>query len=319
MRKKIAIFILSFMVIYIVNFFIPRLMPGDPFSHSESTSGNEMGELSSEDIERMKAYYGLDKPLGEQFINTVRGNLRGDFGNSILYKKPVSDVIGQRLSWTLYIMFSTLIMSTVIGVGVAILGLYRPRLNQVLYKIMSFVGELPGFIIGVLLLFLVAANVDWIPLSGNLTPFKKYDGYMDYMADVLVHSLMPILTLVIIHVPGFYFTATSSFKTILGKEYILNAKAKGLSERRIKYKYILLNAALPIVAKFFLSVGNAIGATMVVENVFAYPGLGKVLRDAVIFRDFILIQGVFLLSTSIVLLSSFISDVINQIIIKGLE
>ena len=139
------------------------------------------------------------------------------------------------------------------------------------------------------------------------------------MADVLVHSLMPILTLIIIHVPGFYFTATSSFKTILGKEYILNARAKGLSERRIRYKYILLNAVLPIVAQFFLSVGNAIGATMVVENVFAYPGLGKVLRDAVIFRDFILIQGVFLLSTSIVLLSSFISDVINQIIIRGLE
>lgn len=316
MKKRIGILILSFIIIYIANFYIPRSMPGDPFSHSESISGNEMGGLSIEDIERMKAYYGLDKPINQQFADTVKANIRFDFGNSILYKKPVVEIISKGLPWTFYIMFFTLMISLLIGVFTAILGIYNPKLNRAIHRIMTSACEVPPFIVGILLLFLIAAKVKWIPLSGNLTPFKKYTDKMDYIKDVLVHGLMPISTLVIINTPRFYFTAVSSFKTILNKQYIENAHSKGLSKRRILIKYILLNAVLPIISKFFLSVGNAIGATMVVENVFAYPGLGKVLRDAVVFRDFILIQGIFLVSTTTVLISSFISDCITEFIAK---
>jgi peptide/nickel transport system permease protein len=264
----------------------------------------------------MKAYYGLDKPINQQFADTVKANIRFDFGNSILYKKPVVEIISKGLPWTFYIMFFTLMISLLIGVFTAILGIYNPKLNRVIHRIMTSVCEVPPFIVGILLLFLIAAKVKWIPLSGNLTPFKKYTDKMDYIKDVLVHGLMPISTLVIINTPRFYFTAVSSFKTILNKQYIENAHSKGLSKRRILIKYILLNAVLPIISKFFLSVGNAIGATMVVENVFAYPGLGKVLRDAVVFRDFILIQGIFLVSTTTVLISSFISDCITEFIAK---
>lgn len=316
MKKRIGILILSFIVIYVANFYIPRAMPGDPFSHSESTSGNEMEGLSIEDIQRMKEYYGLDKPINEQFINTIKANVKGEFGNSILYKKPVIEVISNRFPWTLFIMTSTLIISLLIGIFTAIIGIYNPRLNRLIHRVMTSVCEVPSFIVGIILLFLVAAKVDWIPLSGNLTPFKKYTGNLDYIKDVLIHSLMPISTLVIINTPRFYFTAVSSFKTILNKQYMENVNSKGLSKSRILIKYILLNAVLPIIAKFFLSVGNAIGATMVVENVFAYPGLGRILRDAVIFRDFILIQGIFLVSTITVLISSFISDCITDFIAK---
>lgn len=316
MRKKFAIFILSFIIVYIINFYIPRLMPGDPFSHSGSTSGNEMAGLTLEDINRMKEYYGLDKPIHEQFVNTIKSNLKGDFGNSILYKKPVIDVILSRLPWTLYIMFMTLGISLIIGIGLGVIGIYNQKIHLIVHRIMSLIHELPSFIIGVLLLFLVANNIDWIPLSGNLTPYKNYSGNIEYILDVLSHSFIPIITLVVGNTPIFYFTSVASFRTILEKKFIMQAHAKGLTSRRIKYKYILLNGILPIIARFFLSVGNVIGATMIVENVFSYPGLGKVLRDAVMFRDFILIQGVFLFSTSIVLLSSMLSDIINEFIIK---
>lgn len=311
MGRKIAVLILSFIVIYTFNFFIPRLMPGDPFSHSSSVAGEEMAGLSEKELARLKAYYGLDKPIFTQFITTVKNNLKGDFGQSILYKKSVSEVILSRLPWTLYIMLTTLVTSLFLGIALALICIKKSRLDGYIYRAMSLVCEMPSFLIGVLFLFLIAAKVPWIPLAGNLTPFRRYTSTLEFAGDVLLHSFLPILALVVVTTPVFYFTSRSSFKTIMNKEYILNANAKGLSEKTIKYKYILLNAILPIVARFFLNVGNCIGATLLIENVFAYPGLGKILRDAVMYRDFILIQGIFLLSTTLVLVASFISDTIN--------
>ncbi|NLZ92443.1 MAG: ABC transporter permease [Firmicutes bacterium] len=311
MLSRFIIFLCSFLVIYLFNFFVPRLMPGDPFAHNTAQSGQDMHGLSAEELLRLKAYYGLDKPVREQFINTVKGNLKLDFGQSILYKKSVIEVIMSRLPWTVYIMLSTLLISLFMGLFLALLGIGKPKLDSYILKIMSLLAEIPAFLIGVLLLFLFAAKVSWLPLAGNLTPFYRHTGVLEYLFDVFRHSLLPITALVLNMMPNFYFTARTSLQTILRKEYVFNAHAKGLAEKIIHYKYILLNALFPILARFFLSVGTCIGGTMLIENVFAYPGLGKVLRDAVMYRDYILIQGVFLLSTTVVLFSSFISDVIN--------
>ncbi|MGI6224846.1 MAG: ABC transporter permease [Peptococcales bacterium] len=315
--KRVFVFLLTFLVVYTFNFFIPRLMPGDPFSHSSSVSGEDMEGLSQKELDRLKAYYGLDKPILAQFTTTIKQNLKGDFGESILYKKSVKDVIMARIPWTIYIMFVTLVTSLFLGIFLALICIKRSQWDAFIYKVMSFVCELPSFIIGVLFLFLIANKVQWIPLAGNITPFKTFNTPLEYISDVFLHSLLPILALVVVTTPVFYFTSRSSFKTIMNKQYVLNAHGKGLSERVVRYKYILLNAILPIVARFFLSVGNCIGATILIENVFTYPGLGKILRDAVMYRDFVLIQGVFLLSTSIVLVSSLLSDLINYYIHRG--
>lgn len=317
MLKKTIIFVLTFMVIYVANFFIPRLMPGDPFSYS----GNETSEdvtvaMSEEEAERLKAYYGLDKPITTQFLQNVKNNLKGDFGLSIYYKKPVSEVVAGRLPWTLYIMFASLILSLLIGVLLALACMNRKKLDSGIYNFMSVFTEIPPFVVGILFLFLIAANVKAIPLSGNLTTFKRFDNSFEFIYDVFIHSLLPIASMVVITVPRFFFTARSSFLTIKNKKYIMNAKAKGLSHRTIMFKYILLNGIFPIMATFFLSVGQAIGGALLIENVFAYPGLGRILRESVKFRDYALIQGVFMLSTVIVLVSSFASDLINSFIAK---
>lgn len=317
MLKKTIIFLLTFMVIYVANFFIPRLMPGDPFSYS----GNETTEdvtvaMSEEEMARLKAYYGLDKPIATQFLQNVKNNLKGDFGLSIYYKKPVGEVISGRLPWTLYIMFSSLILSLLIGVLLALVCMNRKKLDSGIYNFMSVFTEIPPFVVGILFLFLIAANVKAIPLSGNLTAFKRFDNSSEFIYDVFIHSLLPIASMAVITVPRFFFTARSSFLTIKNKKYVMNAKAKGLSRRTIMVKYILLNGIFPIMAVFFLSVGQAIGGALLIENVFAYPGLGRILRESVKFRDYALIQGVFMLSTVIVLVSSFTSDLINSFIAK---
>lgn len=312
MKKRAVLFAVSFLVIYIFNFFIPRLMPGDPFVYTSSVAGEDMNvELSKEQIEQMRTYYGMDKPVGIQFADTVRKNLKGDLGLSIHYKKPVADVLKERLPWSLSIMGAALILSMAIGTGLALFGMQRKHFDQVIYKLLSAVTEIPAFLIGLLLLFLVASKVSFIPLSGGAVPFARYGSWFEKASDLFLHALLPVLSLVIVMTPKFYFTARASFLEVMSKPYLLNARAKGLKERRIRWKYIFKNGMTPVVARFFLSVGTAVGGTLLVENVFAYPGLGIVMREAVRYRDYVMIQGFFLLSTMIVLVSLFLADVIN--------
>jgi peptide/nickel transport system permease protein len=311
MKKRLILFVCSFAAIYVFNFFIPRLMPGDPFAYTSSVSGEDLEGMSQEQLEIMRAYYNLDKPLGQQFKDTLSRNLKGDLGQSIYYKKPVAQVLGERLPWTLYIMFSSLLLSLLLGCGLALWCVRRRKADRFFYPLLSVFGEIPAYLVGILLLFLVAARVSWIPLSGNLTPFMKYDSFSQQLGDILLHSLMPLCAMVLTTLPQFFFTARASFLDIIQKPYILTARSKGLSEGRIRLFYILKNAARPIVARLFLSVGAAIGGTILIENVFSYPGLGRVLREAVLYRDYPMIQGVFLLSAGLTLVSLLIADLIN--------
>jgi len=312
MKKKILLLLCSFVVIYVVNFTIPRLMPGDPFDYESAAAGEESTvEMTAEMKTYLRSYYGLDKPFGQQLAETIKNNLRGDFGYSIHYKHAVGEILSQRLPWTAFIMCATLLLSLIIGTALALLCVRRRRADRYIYGILAALAEVPPFLIGILLLFLIADRVKWIPLSGAVTAFGIYYTEWDWIKDVLLHGLLPVSALTLVTVPRFYFTARASFLSILEKPYMLTARAKGLRERRIRRHYIFRNALPPIVARFFLSVGSTVGGTLLVENVFAYPGLGTVLREAVKYRDYPMIQGVFLLSTVLVLLSLFAADLIN--------
>ncbi len=365
MKRKIGVLVLSFLVIYLFNFSIPRLMPGDPFAYnSADASENVDTEMSREQKEYMRAYYGMDQPLHQQLLRTVKENLRGDFGQSIHYKRPAAEVIRERLPWTAFIMTTTLVLSLVIGVVLAlwcirspradrtvygpaaevirerlpwtafimtttlvlslvigvVLALWcirSPRADRTVYGVCSFVSEIPSYLVGILLLFLVAARVKWIPLSGAVTAFARYDSTWQWMGDVLTHAFMPITAMCIFTIPKFYFTARASFQTVLSEPYMLSAKSRGLREWRIRWRYILVNGITPIVARLFLSVGSAIGSTMLIENVFAYPGLGTVMRESVQYRDYVMIQDIFLLSAVMVLVSLFVADLLNMAADRG--
>lgn len=318
MKKRLLMFLGAFVIIYIFNFFVPRLMPGDPFQYTSSVSGEDMNvEMSAEQLAQLRAYYGLDKSLWTQFTDTLKSNLRGDFGQSIHYKRAVTDVLAERLPWTLAIMGITLALSLLAGTLLALVSVRRRGVDRIVYGALSAIGEIPSYLIGLLLLFFVAARVDWLPLSGGVTAFKRFDSVWAYLGDLAAHGFLPVLALCIVTIPGFYFTARASFLTVLSRPYMLQGKARGLTERRLRRAYILRNAVTPIVAKLFLSVGTVVGGTLLIENVFAYPGIGTVMREAVRYRDYILIQGVFLLSAVIVLVSMLIADLLNSRADKG--
>lgn len=312
MLKKITLLLCSFAAIYLLNFTIPRLMPGDPFDYEGASAGEESTtEASAEYKAYLRSYYGLDKPFAAQLAGAVGRNLRGDLGYSVHYRRPVTEILAQRLPWTALIMGASLGLSLVMGVALALVCVRHRGADRAIYGLLSGLAETPSFLVGVLLLFFVAARVDWIPLSGAVTPFGSYPTEWARALDILRHALLPVAALTAVTAPELYFTARASFLAILERPYLLNARAKGLPEGRVARRYILANALPPIAARFFLSVGGAVGGTLLVENVFAYPGLGTVMREAVKYRDYPMIQGVFLLSTALVLLSLLAADVLN--------
>lgn len=211
-------------------------------------------------------------------------------------------------------IFTTQVLSLLFGLMLAKLSVNHPRIDPGIYGFMTVMAEVPSFLIGIALLFLVAAQVKWIPLSGAYASFAQYRNGLERISDILIHSIMPVAAMVLATTPMFYFTARTSFLNIMEKKYVYAARAKGISKPRIWRKYVVLNGMMPVVARFFLCVARCVEATLLVENVFAYPGLGKLMRDAVVYRDYPLIQGVFLIATVIVLLSSYISDVIGLFI-----
>ena len=317
MKKKVSVLLLSFLVIYLVTFLLPRWMPGDPFAYnSADVSENVDAEMSEEQKEYMRSYYGMDKPLFQQLWITMGKHLRWDWGQSIHFKAPVGELIGDRLPWTLWIMGGSLILSLLLGVFLALLSVRNPKADRILYGASSFLTEIPAYLIGIVLLFLIGAKVNWIPLSGGKTAFATYDSMWEKLWDLLLHSLLPLTAMCIFTVPKFYFTARSSFLTIKEKGYMTFAKAKGLSEGRIRRRYLLRNGLTPIVVRLFLSVGTTVGATILVENVFAYPGVGLLMREAVKYRDYILMQDIFLLSAVLVLGSLFLGDLLNSLVDK---
>ena len=314
MKRKTVMLLLTFLVIYIFTFFVPRLMPCDPFSYLDYADTDTSGLMSEQHKAVMREYYGMNKPLVTQFAETVRNNLHGNFGTSIYYKGPVLSLVISKLGWSLYMIFSTQVLSLLFGLMLAKLSVNHPRIDPGIYGFMTVMAEVPSFLIGIALLFLVAAQVKWIPLSGAYASFAQYRNGLERISDILIHSIMPVAAMVLATTPMFYFTARTSFLNIMEKKYVYAARAKGISKPRIWRKYVVLNGMMPVVARFFLCVARCVEATLLVENVFAYPGLGKLMRDAVVYRDYPLIQGVFLIATVIVLLSSYISDVIGLFI-----
>ncbi|MEA3284386.1 MAG: ABC transporter permease [Synergistota bacterium] len=307
-------YILVALVMLSVNFFLPRLMPGDPFLYLSVEDGNVSTVFSKEQVDHYKAYYGLDKPLHVQFLNYLVGLSQGDLGYSIYYNTGVTEMIFSRLPWTLFFVVSSLLLSSVIG---AVLGaisawLWGKTSDRVMYFSMIVISEIPAFLLGVLFLFVFAAQMRWFPLSGGISVFASFDSPLAKIGDILHHAFLPILTLTLSRVGGFFLLSRSSMLMVLSKDYIRTAKAKGLGKKSVIFRHALKNALPPIVARVFMSLGTSFGGAVLVENVFAYPGVGRLMREAVGNRDYVLIQGIFLTITMMVLLMNWVAELIYK-------
>ncbi|WP_370642596.1 ABC transporter permease [Tepidanaerobacter sp. GT38] len=312
--RKILKLLMTFFVIITLNFCLPRLMPGDPFYFLSSEQGEITISYSDEEIQRQRAYYGLDKPIMVQYGGYLKSMAKGDLGYSIYFNNDVWTIIKNRIPWSISLVFLSMIIGGFFGIILGCLSAWQRNglLDKILYSTMVFVSEIPPFLIGILFLFYLAAHWGLFPLSGGMTPFADYASWTDRIFDIAYHGILPVITLGVVQMGDFFLISRSSMIAVMNKDYMTTARAKGITTGRILLRHALTNAALPIITRIFNGLGQAVGGTVLVENVFNYPGLGLLMRQAVLVRDYPLIQGIFLTITLFVLIMNFMADIVYK-------
>lgn len=311
--KKFIQYALVLFVAITINFVLPRFAPGDPllFFFDEGT----LRELSEEQKQSVLESVGLGGSLWEQYVNYISGIFTWDLGTSIKHAQPVVQMIGERLPWTLVLIGPAMIFSTIIGV---MLGAYsawnrgKGRDITFLTTMLTF-QAVPGFWIGMLFIAVFAVQLGWFPTYGAVSIVQ--DGTtIGFIKDVVWHLILPIMTLSIATVGSNFLLTRSSMLESLGQDYISMAEAKGVHKRTLIFNHGLRNALLPIYTHFTMTLGTLIGGSVVVETVFSYPGIGRLLYESVVARDFPMMQGVFLMITIGVIAANILADITYPLI-----
>jgi len=308
---KIISYITLIISILTFNFFLPRVMPGDPLSFLTGNPTMDMPIVLDEEMRaELLAYYGLDKPLLQQFTDYMLNLLHGNLGWSIYLNAPVSDVLLGALKWTFLLVGTATTIYIVLGIVLGAISAWNRgrKMDVGLLTFVLSVSSFPSFFLGLLFIILLGLNFSLFPVSGAQTPFTEYSTPLEAALDILRHLFLPAMTLVIAHIGGTYLLMRNSMLNVIGEDYIQTARAKGLSERYIMYKHAMKNALLPIITSIALRAGFMISGTIFVETVFAYPGVGRLLYDAVTYRDYPLLQGAFLIITLVIIAANFIAD-----------
>lgn len=285
-----------------------RLMPGDPSIFFISP------QMSPETIARIRAEFGLDQPIHKQFRDYLKSILQGNFGHSFFYKRPVLEVIRERLVNTIVLFTSAVIIAYLVGVG---LGRYMAwRRGGKLEKILIFTGLwfwtffVPW--LGLLMIWVFSYGLGLFPVGGMITPEKWLAGssVLGKALDLLHHLVLPLVCYVLMWFAGNMLIMRNSMLETIGEDYILTARAKGLSERKIRNKHAARNAILPVVTAFSMSIAYSIGGGVLLETVFSWPGIGKTMVESTLLRDYPLAQASFILIAMVVLLSNLITDIL---------
>lgn len=305
---KAAQYLVVLLAAVSLNFALPRIMPGSPLA---LLAGEEVGRLTPEERAQVIAAAGLDRPLWQQYLQYWQDVLTFDFGYSFKLSQPISELILDRLPWTLLITFVALIFGAVVGIALGAVSAWRQGggLDVTLLSVMIALESTPSFWLGMLLISIVAVRLGLLPSFGAETPASGLDGMLQ-LADIAEHAVLPVLTLSVLAVPSVYLTMRYSMLSVMGEDFIRTARSKGLSQRRILYHHVARNAIIPVVTVLALRAGYAFGGTVVIETVFSYPGLGRLVFDAVSGRDYPVMQACFLVFTLAVLAANLVADLL---------
>ena len=276
-------------------FLLVHLLPGDP---ARLAAGQD---ATPETVELVRKDLGLDQPLPKQFVRFVAGALRWDFGQSLRTKRPVATEIGERFMPTFWLTVWSMLWSVVFGMAIGIVSaVWRNRWPDRLGMTLAVSGiSFPAFALGMVLMQIFAVELNWLPTVGN---------------DTWRHYILPSLTLGAAVAAIMARFTRSSFVDILGEDFIRTARAKGLDERRVVVKHGLRNALIPVVTMMGLQFGFLLGGSIIVEKVFNWPGLGRLLVDAVDMRDYPVIQALVLLFSLEFILINLVVDVLYGLI-----
>jgi peptide/nickel transport system permease protein len=299
----------TFFIILTLLFVLFRVAPGDPASMLVDP------QMTPEDVEEIRALFGLDKPLYEQYLIYLRNFFQGEFGSSFYYAKPVINIIGEKLPNTILLFTTSIILSALAGIswGKVIAWKRGSFLDSsvTMVGLVSHTLFLPW--IALLMVWVFAYWMNWFPLTGMVTPelwLNPETGILRKALDVIHHMVLPLSVLFTIHFGGFMLIMRSSMLETLKEDYIVTARAKGLTEREIRERHAAKNAALPVVTSVGLSLAFSINGGAITETIFSWPGIGRELVFAVSNNDYPLAQIAFLLIAGLVLVANLVVDIL---------
>jgi peptide/nickel transport system permease protein len=291
-------------LVSVLTFVGQQLIPGDPLLAILGANEVEVLEADPAALAALRTEYGLDQPVLVQYARYAWRCLQGDFGRSFRTRKPVVEAIGERLNVTLKLSIVTFVVNLLISVPLGIMAaLYRGTKIDLLATTWAVLGvATPGFWVAILLIIVFSVNLGWLPAAGWVDPFED-------PVEGLKHLILPVVAL------GLFGSATimrqtrSALLEVLRQDYIVTARAKGLAGRRVILRHALKNALIPVVTLLSLSLAGLLGGTVLIERVFAIPGVGRLALDATNSRDYPVIQAIVLMSATAIVVANLIADI----------
>ena len=300
--------VITFAVVISLLFFLARSAGTDPFERYLS----EDPRIPLEQIQRLRARFGLDKPLHLQYLDFIRNTLNGEFGFSLYYKRPVFDVVLERLPYTLFLMGISVVLSTIVSFVVGVYFAYKrgTKIDTWGTNICMFIRSTPHFWLGMILLLAFAYYMPIFPLFGALTPGVQHENAFEFLKDLLFHFTLPLTTLLVRQIGMYVLYMRNSTVEVLGEDYMVTAKAKGVPRKSIMFKHAARNAMLPMVTVTAMRFGFMVNGAILTETVFSLPGTGRLIYQSIMNDDFFLLQGAFFIISITVLVANLLADLI---------
>ncbi len=309
--RRVVILLVMLFAIVTFNFFLFHVIPGDPIRLIARSQ-----KLSPEQVDALRVQFGLDGSLLEQYWRYLTKLAHGDLGYSFSLKEPVGDIIGRAL-WNTVLLLT---VSTCIVVAVGILigvfaGARQGRKSDSGTVVGSLVlWSLPTFWVGILLVFTFSAWFRVLPTSGITTPNAVYANSAVYWTDVARHLVLPTVTLAIVDIAFFIIITRTSVVEAMSEDYMLTARGKGLSQRRMVWRHAFRNALLPVLTASVLYISALVAGAIQVEVVFSWPGMGLLTYNSVLSRDYPVLEACFLVTAVAVLVANFLADSVYRLV-----
>lgn len=309
--QRIVLTIFIFAIVMTLNFFIPRMGVEDPAERYYPPQGN-MSDIEYEIIKDLtREQYGLNGTTWEQYTRYVGKLLHGDLGNSMKSGSPkVSDLIKERIPWTLVLSVSTMLIGLICGLLFGAFAAWKRGRwpDLLLLNSSTFTTALPSFFIALLLTYFLGFELEWLPAYTDSNMVASFDWSWGAIANVAYNAALPVLSTAFGSIVGYAQTTRNSVISVSNEDFILTARSKGISNGAVLYKHTLRNAMLPIVTSFGMSISGLIGGSTVIEKIFNWNGMGTLFLEANNTNDYPLMMGIMLFMSGFALVANLITD-----------
>jgi peptide/nickel transport system permease protein len=309
-RRLVKAIVVIFAII-VLNFFLVRMTPGDP----ALVIAGEAGAADQKFMDDLRHEFGLDQPLWKQLVVYLGHVAQGDLGFSYRQRLPVTQLIADRLPQTLLLTGTAMAIALALGIAFGTMAaMYAGRMADTMITVLALlVFATPSFWLGLMAILLFSVKLDWLPLFGMATVDSGLHG-LALAADIGRHLILPAVTLGLFFVAIYARLTRAAMLEVRELDFVRTARAKGLGERRVVVRHILRNALLPVVSYAGLQAGYLVGGAVLIETVFAWPGIGRLAYEAVVGRDYTVLLGVLIITSIMVIAFNALTDIVYVLV-----